>query len=262
MSRKIIVLDPGHAKNTPGKRSPDGSLREYEFAQDIANKALQILSNYDVKVILTKNMNDNDDTDLGDALAHRVNLANNAGANIFISIHGNAAGGGSSWMNGKGFEIFWCTGGHADSENLAKIGSQECMKKMDDFGIQDRGIKTGDFYVIHRTHMPSVLCEFGFYDNKPECGIMKTNAFRIACAEAVANTAIKYLSLTKPVVNEAKPTYKVFGNTKTPEVINVEKVAYARGWALFNAGATKTYLIDPDGNKYTFSKHPEANPNK
>jgi N-acetylmuramoyl-L-alanine amidase len=262
MSRKVIVLDPGHAINTPGKRSPDGSFREYEFAQDIANKAQQILSNYDVKVILTKNLNDNDDPDLGTALARRVRTANKAGGDVYLSIHGNAAGGGGEWMNAKGFEIFYCAEANKNSANLAQIGAKKAMDELNKFNMRNRGVKEDDFYVIRKTNMPSVLFEFGFYDNKDECENMKKQEFRIACAEAVAATAISFLGLTKPVVVESKPVYKVYGpNPKAaPETFNAENIAYNRGWALFNAGNVNTYLVTPDGSKYTFSKHPEANP--
>lgn len=34
----LVVIDPGHGVETAGKRSPDGTLREYEFNRDVSNR--------------------------------------------------------------------------------------------------------------------------------------------------------------------------------------------------------------------------------
>ena len=39
----LILLDPAHGHNTPGKRSPDGTLLEYAYTRDLANKILTTL---------------------------------------------------------------------------------------------------------------------------------------------------------------------------------------------------------------------------
>ena len=47
----IVCLDAGHGIDTPGKRSPDGTLLEYEFNRDVANRIEDILALHDVEVI-------------------------------------------------------------------------------------------------------------------------------------------------------------------------------------------------------------------
>lgn len=49
-----ILIDNGHGENTPGKRSPDGSLREYAYAREIADRIAHELSarGYDAERIV------------------------------------------------------------------------------------------------------------------------------------------------------------------------------------------------------------------
>ena len=82
----LVCIDPGHAKNTAGKRSPDGSLREYEFNRDVAKRLKAILESHGVRVIYSCNI----ETDADASLASRCKTANEAKADVFFSIHANA----------------------------------------------------------------------------------------------------------------------------------------------------------------------------
>lgn len=161
----IVVLDPGHDKNTAGKRSPDGSLREFEFNQTVANTVEEILSKYaDIKVLLTKQMNETNVL-----LSHRTQAANQVDADLFISIHANAHGNGSTWTAANGFEIYHFPGSLV-GRRVAEIGHKHAIAKT---GLRDRGIKTANFHVLRETKMPAVLFEFGFMTNKMECERLK-----------------------------------------------------------------------------------------
>lgn len=180
----LIVLDAGHGKNTAGKRSPDSTLLEYEFNRAIAIRLKKILEEHGLKVLLTAPV------DLNVSLASRAYAANNAKANIFVSIHANASG--DSWSNAHGWEIFvWKKGGQA--EKLAKAIHNASVPTL---GIKDRGIKEAEFYVLRKTNMPAVLIEHAFYSNHDECTLLKSGAFRDKCATVDAQGILHYLGLS------------------------------------------------------------------
>lgn len=97
-----ILIDNGHGENTPGKRSPDGSLREYAYAREIADRIAHELSarGYDAERIVRETV----DVPLSER-ARRVNevCGRYGTANVvLVSIHCNAAGNGAEWMNARG----------------------------------------------------------------------------------------------------------------------------------------------------------------
>lgn len=194
----LVYLDPGHFKNTPGKRSPDGSLMEYEFNQDVANRALKLLIDLGVPTKLTKTMDDTGDDDA--SLIQRCRKANNDGADIFISIHGNAHK--NEWTTAGGWEVFSYPGSVVGA-NLANMAVDYVYPKIKDYGIVLRGAKTANFCVIRETKMPAILIEFAFFTNQKECGLMKTADFRDSCAQGIAELVKKFFNITQPVI---KPT--------------------------------------------------------
>ena len=95
-----VLVDNGHGADTPGKRSPDGRLKEYAYAREIASRVVNALAKNGVDAsLLVEEENDI-------PLAERVRRANmyNAKGTVLVSIHVNAAGSGSQWMAAKG----WC----------------------------------------------------------------------------------------------------------------------------------------------------------
>ena len=113
-----ILIDAGHGIDTPGKRSPDGSFREYLWNREIADIVLNDLAidGYDVGLVVTET------NDI--PLSTRVNRVNavcaQLGQNnvVLISIHSNAAGNGKDWMNAKGWSCY-TTKGQTQSDRLA-----------------------------------------------------------------------------------------------------------------------------------------------
>ena len=101
-----ILIDNGHGENTPGKRSPDGSLREYAYAREIADRIAHELSarGYDAERIVRETV----DVPLSER-ARRVNevCGRYGTANVvLVSIHCNAAGNGAEWMNARGWSAY------------------------------------------------------------------------------------------------------------------------------------------------------------
>lgn len=180
-----ICIDPGHAKNTPGKRSFDSSLLEYEFNRDVAKKLKYHLERHGVKTIYSCDV----DTATDISLSSRCKTANDAKADLFVSIHANAFG--TDWNSANGWEIFTYKGS-AKGTKLAETIRKESIALLK---LKDRGIKTDSLYVTKHTKMPAVLIEHGFYTNKEECAKLKDIEFRKKCAIADAKGILAYLGI-------------------------------------------------------------------
>ena len=220
----LVVLDPGHDRLTGGKRSPDGTLLEYEFNQVICDMAEQILVKHGITVIVTKRM-DQDCKTLGSGnedndLYRRVRVANNAGANIFVSVHGNAHI--NDWTSARGWEVYnypGSTSGHA----LAELSLKYSYPKIATLGIPNRGIKEANFCVIRETHMPAILIEYGFYTNYEECQLMKTNNFRVECAKGLAQTVLAFFGISSNVDNATPVPYSTSNGTVSGDIYTIVK---------------------------------------
>ena len=162
-----VILDPGHGVETSGKRSPDGTLREYEFNRDMANRVKAHLDRHGIEVLFTVY----DDSDM--SLSERCRVANESVADVFVSLHANAIG-NKIWSPVTGWEVYVYRKG-SYSEQLA---SAIHMNTIPSSGLKDRGVKAERFYVIRNTSMPSVLIEHGFYTNQTEVELLKSSAFR------------------------------------------------------------------------------------
>ena len=212
----LVCLDAGHGIDTAGKRSPDGSLLEYEFNRDVANRIENILSRHNVEVLTCYSDNDT-------PLSQRCQMANMFNADYFVSIHANADK--EYWTNANGWEIYVVSKG-GKAEELAKKIHKHSIK---DLGLKDRGIKTANFTVLKDTNMPAVLIEHGFYTNKEECEKLKDSNFRQKCAEADAKGILEQLGINYvPDINVAtkkelvltigQKTYTVNGQNKELEI--------------------------------------------
>lgn len=175
MKKKLtVILDAGHGKETPGKRSPiteDGSqLLEWEFTREVCNKIYDLLRVEGIKCIIANK----DDKDY--KLSDRAKNINNLYAKekklghlaIMISVHGNAAGNGE-WKNAQGWEIF-TTENTTNSDKLAKCFCNVFNNIFPDKKL--RGHKEKNFTIIYKTNCPCVLTENFFYDNKEDCQLM------------------------------------------------------------------------------------------
>lgn len=178
-----ICLDAGHGASTNGKRSPDSSLMEYEFNRDVMKRLKTILERHDVEVIETVT----DDTDV--SLSERCSIANKNKADYFVSIHANADK--EYWTDVNGWEIH-IVGKGGKAEQLAKSIHKHSIATL---GLKDRGVRISNFQVLRDTNMPAVLIEHGFYTNKEECELLKTDEFRQKCAEVDARGILSYLGI-------------------------------------------------------------------
>lgn len=192
-----ILIDPGHGIDTPGKRSPDGLFREYLWNRQVADLILEglVSAGIDASLVVTET----NDVSLRNRV-NRVNtICNRLGASnvLLVSIHANAAGNGSAWMNAKGWSCY-TSKGKTKSDKVA-----ECLYDAFEAEFQDRKIRKdmsdGDrdleenFYVLQKSKCPAVLLENFFYDNREECAWMLQEETKRRIAGAAVKGIIKYI---------------------------------------------------------------------
>lgn len=192
-----ILIDPGHGIDTPGKRSPDGLFREYLWNRQVADLILDGLLSAGVDAALL--VTETNDVSLRNRV-NRVNtICNRLGASnvLLVSIHANAAGNGSAWMNAKGWSCY-TSKGKTKSDQVA-----ECLYDAFEAEFQDRKIRKdigdGDrdweenFYVLQKSKCPAVLLENFFYDNREECAWMLQDETKRRIAGAAVMGIIKFI---------------------------------------------------------------------
>ena len=192
-----ILIDPGHGIDTPGKRSPDGLFLEYLWNRQVADLILEglVSAGVDASLVVTET----NDVSLRNRV-NRVNtICNRVGASnvLLVSVHANAAGNGSAWMNAKGWSCY-TSKGKTKSDQVA-----ECLYDAFEEEFQDRKIRKdmsdGDrdweenFYVLQKSKCPAVLLENFFYDNREECAWMLQEETKKRIASAAVKGIIKYI---------------------------------------------------------------------
>ncbi|MFD0588003.1 N-acetylmuramoyl-L-alanine amidase [Paenibacillus sp. GCM10027627] len=177
-----IAIDAGHGLHTAGKRCPDDSMREFQFNCEVARLIYEEIKVYTtveggaVQVCYIHAEDGARDVPLHE----RVKSANEWKADIYVSIHANAAGTG--WNDANGIETFTAKTCSDTSSVLAKAVQKRLVEAT---GRKDRGVKREDFTVIAKTDMPAILVEAGFMTNREEAALLKSTDYRKTVAAAV-----------------------------------------------------------------------------
>lgn len=169
-----VIIDNGHGIETPGKRSPDGKVREYAVTRHIAHGVAELLRERGYRVIILVPY----DADM--ALAKRAEKVNRIYAehpeSVLLSIHCNAAGNGEEWCDATGIEAY-TTVGNTKADRLAECFYEaldellpEARQRID-LSDGDRD-KERDYYILKKTKCPAVLTENYFMDNPAEARIL------------------------------------------------------------------------------------------
>lgn len=192
-----ILIDNGHGENTPGKRSPDGVLREYLYAREIADDIVRELvkKGYDAERIVKENV----DVSLAER-ARRVNeFCGKLGTSnvILISVHCNAAGCGE-WMKARGWSAY-TSKGQTKADKLA-----DCLYSIADTVFVEQKIRKdmsdGDpdweenFYILQKTKCPAVLTENFFQDNKDDVAFLLSSDGKKQIVKVHVDGIIKYIT--------------------------------------------------------------------
>lgn len=173
-----ILIDNGHGSNTPGKRSPDGRLLEYQYAREIAARLVRELkaSGYDAELVTPETY----DVSLSTRTKRINDICRKVGVSkvLAVSIHNNAAGNGGQWMQARGWSAHVGLNASAKSKQLAG-----CLTKAAEAeGIKVRRPLPGQDYwpqnlaICRDTLCPAVLTENLFQDNKDDVNFLLSEA--------------------------------------------------------------------------------------
>ena len=194
---ELIVIDPGHGGSDPGTGSR--RLQEKTFTLDVARRLKQDLVQRGYRVMLTRNSDVRLARRQVTDLRRRIELANRADADLFISIHFNSlpgnpavsgietyaltpAGQGSTAMSPRDRTVY--PGNRQDHWN-AVLSAAIHRKLLAELGAVDRGLKRARFAVLRPSECPAVLIEAGFLSNPAEARKISTPSYRQDIAEAI-----------------------------------------------------------------------------
>jgi N-acetylmuramoyl-L-alanine amidase len=178
--RAIVIIDPGHGGPDPGAVGVEG-LQEKGIVLDIGRQVAGFLQQRGIQAFLTRA----DDRDLD--LEPRVQMAEQAHATVFVSIHANSID--LSRPDISGLETYYFQSG----ADLADVIHQTILQSVRPL---DRGVRTARFYVLRKTSMPSVLVEVGFVTGRDDAMKLSTPSYRTQMADAIARGILQYLQRT------------------------------------------------------------------
>ncbi len=181
-----ILIDAGHGGKDSG--AVNGSVYEKDIALDIALRLGGLLKGRGHEVVFSRK----DDTFV--SLNYRTELANEVGADVFISIHANSAVN----KDANGTEVLV----YDKNERLGELLHKHLSA---DLGLKDRGIKERrDLAVLNGTKMPAVLVETAFLSNEYEKELLMSASFRQRCAEAILKGVEEYFKAEEKSFEEIK----------------------------------------------------------
>ena len=217
----VIVIDPGHGGDDNGAIGPS-KTKEKDIVLDISKKLRDLLENENIKVILTR------DDDRLVPLGDRTEIANEAEADVFVSIHCNAA----TNKKANGTIAFFLADAKTDQaraaaalENsalkfetesksrgepndidfiLSDMIQNEYLKESADLAdmiqkniknkikIDSRGVDQAGFFVLNKAYMPAVLVETAFISNKTDEKTLRDEKKRQNFAEAIFTSILQF----------------------------------------------------------------------
>ena len=228
-SARLIVVDAGHGGKDQGAKSASG-IHEKNVNLAIAQHVKTILVNrFKYRVVMTRK----DDTFI--PLKERSAIANNRNADLFVSIHANAA----KRKSAHGIETYFLGTTHNDDAlAVAARENGELVQSVKDGQVQEilaslitttkindssrlagtvqenlfrstrkkfralknLGVKEGPFYVLHGADMPSILVEVGFLTNRKESRMLSKPDYLYRLASSIAEGIHKYLQDKGPTI--------------------------------------------------------------
>ena len=203
----LVAVDSGHGMETAGKRTPkltqdlviNGQtvrrageiIHEKEWNKAVAEALMTALNRCGIDTVNVSPGTDDV------ALSTRVAAANNAGADIYISEHYNAATG--EWWDGGYFVIFYSQYAGEKTKKLADAVGREASGVIPwryDGYQRDVDYNHGNnLYVLRHTSMPAIICETGFMDVWSQAQKMLDPAFVREIAEAHCRGICNYFGV-------------------------------------------------------------------
>jgi len=217
---RLIVLDPGHGGIDPGTQNLKQKLNEKTCALDVALRLKKLLELGGWRVLLIRDKDVELSKDKKTDLLLRNIVANRAKADLFLSIHFNAAPESISgvetyslapqFMNSAGDDqgddmtkaAF--PGNRFDYANLL-FGENLHRAMFTGLKVPDRGYKHARQAVLRMLDCPGVLVECGYLSNDAEARRIATPEFRQQIAEALADGVADYAAALAALRAAAEP---------------------------------------------------------
>lgn len=218
-----VFINPGHAPNgNPDPGACGYDLREADVAANIGNMVEELLQAAGVETYLLQS----------NALYSVPGVANDWGADLFVSIHCNA-------FNGIARGTETCV--YRLGTQGAALGETVQRKLVAELRTFDRGLKERPgLCVLKRTDMPAILVETAFIDEIQDNAILKCR--QKAIARAVADGIMQYAGIN--AVNTSSDTREVAPNGKPYEENDIRYLlnqGYTRADALSLLDTTDKY---------------------
>lgn len=194
----VVVLDPGHGGLDPGAIGSTG-VQEKVVTLSITRLVAAHLGSAGCKVVLTRA------SDADVSLDNRASIAHKHNADVFVSIHANAANNPAA----HGLEVFH----FRESGSGQRLAESILDRLVLETGLENRGVKEAGFAVLRKTDMTAVLVECGFLTNPTEEALLEKKNFQEKCAQAISSGILAFLGVEKPAL----------GNILTWAVKSVEK---------------------------------------
>jgi N-acetylmuramoyl-L-alanine amidase len=215
-----VVIDPGHGGDDPGASGRRG-LREKDLALAVGLDLRKRLIARGFQVVMTR------DSDETLSLEERTAIAEGAGADVFVSVHANAADGPKA----NGLETYYLDESH--ERHTLRVASRESgvspaaldplqramaglrveevsvrsaalatsvhgemvsgVRKV--YGsVRDLGVKQGPFHVLFLSGAPAILVEMGFVTHRTDAKRLDSGLYRAVMAERIARGVSHYRS--------------------------------------------------------------------
>lgn len=191
----VVILDNGHGINTPGKCSPDKSLREYAYCREIVKLIYNKLADLNIDAYIL--VPEEEDISLRERCRRANNIyKNNDKQAILISVHCNAAGADGKWHNAKGWSVFLSQNASKKSKHLADCLANSAQSKglKMRYSMPDQSYWVQNLAICRDTHCPAVLTENLFQDNKEDVEYLLSEEGKETIAQLHVDGILKYIN--------------------------------------------------------------------
>lgn len=192
----IVLIDNGHGRNTPGKRSPDNTLLEWQWTREEAKLLASTLVHRGIgaKLLVPE------DSDI--YLPIRADRCNDFCALvddeevILISLHCDAQPGCEhSWGTARGLTSFVYTKAGHTSRSLASLITTEARDRtlLGNRSVPSCLYREQNLAILRETKCPAVLVECGFMTNRQDVAFMLSDYGRLRIVDAIAQAVQNYI---------------------------------------------------------------------
>ena len=180
----VIVIDPGHGGEDPGKVGVNDVL-EKDLNLQVAQKVQKLMDEAGIEIVMTRE-DDNVPTAKKKDLEERIQLINSTNPTLALCIHQNSYPDAAI----KGAQVFYYTPSEEAKEAATIV--QEELRTVDPSNT--RAIKANDtYYMLKNTKVPTIIVECGFLTNPEEAEKLTNEEYQDQLAKAICNGIIKWL---------------------------------------------------------------------